>query len=394
MKQESRVETSQAARVNIDPLTGFRFLAAMLVFVSHYDIPGLTGTALRATRSGYAGVTLFFVLSGFVIAYNYLDRFESGGPGGLVRDYLVARLARVYPLYFCFIVFGYLAQGMTSLPWIHLLALQAWSPDVTVAFGVNAASWSIGVEVFLYLAFPLLIPALAKLRVLVTMRRLVAASAVVVAAMLWAALYFAADGRASLPLEDPASARRWLYRMPAARLGDFLLGIFGAAFFMRFARSDPQSLRNWSMVTYLAAAALLLLLAAKKNFHSAFSWDLAYAVPAILMILGLAINRRTAISRFLGSAPLILLGQASYAFYLVHLPASPLHHGTVRGVPYQLALYLAFLGLVIALSIGLHIAVETPARQWLRKWLASASPAQSSPAGPASGDLRPPPPAA
>ncbi|MFC5499976.1 acyltransferase family protein [Caenimonas terrae] len=366
------MQASQTARDNIDPLTGFRFLAAMLVFVSHYDIPGLSGTALRATRSGYAGVTLFFVLSGFVIGYNYLDRFESRMSAGLVRDYLVARLARVYPLYVCFIVFGYLAQGMTSLPWTHLFALQPWSADSKVAFGVNAAAWSIGVEAFLYLAFPLLVPVLAWLKVLSSLRRLQVAAVVVVAAMLYAAVYFTSAGLADLPLEHPASPHRWLYRVPAFRLGDFLLGILGATFFLRYARTDAQGLRRWSMVTYLAAVLILLLLAARKNFHSAFSWDLAYAVPAMLMILGLAINRGSALSRFLSSPALVLLGESSYAFYLVHLPAAPMHHGTVRGVPYELALYLVFLGLVIALSIGLHIAIETPARRWLRQRLAPA----------------------
>ena len=357
-------------RDNIGPLTGFRFVAALMVFLSHYDIPGLGGAALRATKAGYAGVTLFFVLSGFVIAYNYLERFEAGAGAGLLREYFVARLARVYPLYLCFMLFGYLAQGLADPPWLHLFALQTWSGDLGVAFAVNSPAWSIGVEMFLYLAFPLLVPAIVYSGILASLRRLQVATFLMVAAMACGAIFFTVGSHADLPIADPGSAHRWLYRNPATRLGDFLLGIFGAVYFMRFAKAEPASIRRWGTVTSLAAVLMLLLLASRKNFLSAFSWDLAYALPAILLIVGLAINRRTVISRVLGSPALVLLGEASYAFYLVHVPVAPLHHGTVRGLPFELALYVIFLGLVIALSIGLHIAIEKPARRWIRGWLA------------------------
>lgn len=58
----------------IPALTGLRFAAALMVFFSHYNIPGLDGWALRVQGSGYSGVTFFFVLSGFIITYNYLEK--------------------------------------------------------------------------------------------------------------------------------------------------------------------------------------------------------------------------------------------------------------------------------------------------------------------------------
>jgi peptidoglycan/LPS O-acetylase OafA/YrhL len=213
-------------RPSIDALTGFRFVAAMMVFVSHYAVPGLTGAALQVTESGYAGVTFFFVLSGFIITYNYLDRFEAGT--GSLLDYLVARLARVYPLYFFFIVYGWFTARNELDLWPFLLALQAWSPNLKVVFGLNGPAWSIGVEVFLYLCFPLLVPLLGRLGVLTSGRRLLIATAVTLIAMLSAAIFFLASGLNALPPGDAMSGHRWLYRLPAARLGDFLLGMYGA----------------------------------------------------------------------------------------------------------------------------------------------------------------------
>jgi peptidoglycan/LPS O-acetylase OafA/YrhL len=145
-------------RDNIDSLTGFRFVAAMMVFFSHFAIPGVTGIPLQMTLSGYAGVTLFFVLSGFVIAYTYLEQFEAGMTGRNVGAYLAARFARVYPLYLLFILFGWLTTNYSGTPWRHLLAVQTWSSRLEVAYGINGPAWSVGVEVFLYLAFPLVLP--------------------------------------------------------------------------------------------------------------------------------------------------------------------------------------------------------------------------------------------
>lgn len=354
---------------NIDSLTGFRFVAAMLVFVSHYAIPGITGIPLRMTMAGYAGVTLFFVLSGFVIAYTYLDRFEAGMTGQNVGAYLAARFARLYPLYILFILFGWLVTGSPDIPWAHILAVQTWSANGDFATSINGPAWSIGVEVFLYLAFPLVLPVLIRLQVFSSLRHLVAAAALVSLAMLAAASYFALSGQNDLHYNDPLSSHRWLYRTPALRLGDFLLGIFGAVYVMRFAKADPATIRRWGLATLCAAILMLLFLATRKNYRSAFSWDVAYAIPGVLMIVGLAMNPGTLISRVLASPAFVLLGEASYAFYLVHVPARPLLAGTPAGLANNLALYIMFVGMVIALSVGLHMTVERPARRWLRAWL-------------------------
>ena len=370
LRSDGPTHPAMTHRGNIDPLTGFRFVAAMMVFFSHYAIPGLSGTALRMTLSGYAGVTLFFVLSGFVIAYNYLERFEARMTVGNVGEYLAARFARVYPLYLGFIVLGWLVQGHPGIPWAHLLAIQTWSPDAELAFSLNGPAWSIGVEVFLYLAFLPLVPLVVRSGVLSSLRRLQMATALVALAMVCAAAYFTWNGQNALPPQDPASGHRWLYRMPATRLGDFLLGIFGAVYFMRFAKADRASVRRWGYVTLLAAIMLLVFMAIPKNYRSAFSWDVAYALPSIVAIIGLAINQQTLISRVLSSPALILLGEASYALYLVHVPVGPLRFGGAGGLAVEFALYVIFVAMVISLAIGLHIAIEKPARKWVRRWLA------------------------
>src|SRR5579864_3761830 len=92
----------QSAMTEIKPLTSLRFIAALLVFLHHYSmIPyGTMPTSLWETImvEGHLGVTIFFVLSGFLITYRYFT--EPWGERLNMRQYLVKRVARIYPLYY------------------------------------------------------------------------------------------------------------------------------------------------------------------------------------------------------------------------------------------------------------------------------------------------------
>jgi len=107
----------------IHPLTGLRFVAAMMVLVSHYPVPGTPGPLLRLMQSGYAGVTFFFVLSGFILTYNYADRFCSDARDNLV-PYFVSRFARIYPVYLLTNLFMWFLGKEGGPIWLYLLALQ------------------------------------------------------------------------------------------------------------------------------------------------------------------------------------------------------------------------------------------------------------------------------
>jgi len=367
MDQAMSPQNEQAAP--IPALTGMRFVAALMVFVSHYPIPGVGGAFKRMADSGYIGVTFFFILSGFVLAYNHLDAFE-GDVRGSVIGYLVSRVARIYPLYLFCILLAWVSSGAGAALPIYLLGLQAWSPDVYVAYGLDGPAWSISVEMFLYACFPILIVGLHMLRVLRDSRRLFIAAAVVVTAMIGLATFFALSGRGALPSTDPMSAARWIYRTPLTRLLDFMLGIFVAVYYLRFSAPLSRKTTKWiDRLVYFSIAAILGTTAIKPMFASAFSFDVAYAIPFVLLIFGVAISRRTVLSRVMSCPPLILLGEASFAFYLIHTMMRKVYANEMTG-PLLLMSYGMFLVIVIATSIGLHIVIEKPCRCFIRSVLA------------------------
>jgi peptidoglycan/LPS O-acetylase OafA/YrhL len=348
----------------IPALTGVRFFAALMVFSSHYAIPGSTGAFLTFQQSGYAGVTLFFILSGFIIAYNYLNQFEKS-PSSSILPFYFARFSRIYPLYAFCLIYAWMSapSDLSILP--HFLVAQAWYSDVLYAMGFNATGWSVSVEAFLYLAFPFIIPAMTYLGITKSRKKLFIAIAAITASIFFSAIYFWLSGKGALPLKDPNSAHRWLYRMPATRLMDFSLGICSAIYYMRFWKETERSSMNWSIIIYASIAASIILMGYSKNLISSFSWDAAYAIPFTLIIFGLAVSTKSKIAAFLSRPKVVLLGEASFALYLIHLLVKklyPLNQDSLSPI----AGHFTFLVIVIALSVGLHLVIEKPAQKFLR----------------------------
>lgn len=125
--KEGLSTTTKAPR--LPALTGLRIFAALAVYGSHIGSPAGVPNAIGTFfSSGYCGVTIFFVLSGFVLAINYFDGFRRPTARG-TYNYFVARFARVYPLYvlviFFFVVRQHTLGESVDSWWRSALAIQA-----------------------------------------------------------------------------------------------------------------------------------------------------------------------------------------------------------------------------------------------------------------------------
>ena len=141
--------------MKISQITFTRFVAAMAIVISHfnkdlflYKIDYISNLFLRAN----VGVSYFFILSGFImiIAYHKKDKIDC-------LEFYKNRFARIYPLY----MLGLLLYFMTRyemFDWCKLilygLGIQSWIPGEAMI--LNFPGWSISVEFFFYLLFPVL----------------------------------------------------------------------------------------------------------------------------------------------------------------------------------------------------------------------------------------------
>lgn len=157
-------------RKHLNALDGVRSFACLEIFCSHCLWDG-----------GALGVSLFLILSGFLLAYRYLSQdaaapLPSATPAGLIR-FAWKRLSKLYLLHIIMMVIMVIAQlrqwnTQSGADWsslltrivAHVFLVQTWTPELTVYFSLNGLSWYLSTMHFCYLCFPLLLRLLKKLR--------------------------------------------------------------------------------------------------------------------------------------------------------------------------------------------------------------------------------------
>lgn len=380
-------------------LTPLRFVAALWVAVFHLGtrfvedhIPILGSVRLL----GYVGVTFFFVLSGFILAYNYGEAAhaeeshaeESHAKDSLSnpsseepalsetenrrrfpwRAYAVARFARVYPIYLVGMALAfptYLAYMNANFGGVgawdivtRLLLLQAWFPAKVSQW--NVASWSLSAEFFFYLVFPFVLLRLQShcqsgLR---TILGLVAIAALV------PAFVFMNTGGVVGHVGTALPGHNFLKFNPLLRLPDFVFGVVLGLYFLReqAAHSPKPIPPRWIGLAGAGVVALLV------SMHSHIGWAYLhnglFVVPFGAIIYAVAKSRKEA-----GPARLLQrLGEASYAMYMIHLPlynwATPLRRWLG---PSDTWFFPVVLGLTVVTSVLLFYVLEQPLRRWIRR---------------------------
>ncbi len=238
-------------RMPLPALTGIRFFAAFYVLLfhalpwlsSHFKLP----LPLRVFLSnGYLAVALFFLLSGFILAYTYQGHI--GGTHNRVR-FWQARFARIYPVYILSLLLALPFQRHLTLgSALSVLAMvQAWNPwhrEWTGAW--NYPAWSLSVEGFFYLCFPFIQNVLNRLN----RRNLVISIGVT-------GLLCVLGHTPTLGLGnwDPSWALTRLLPLPVLRLPDFVLGVSLGNLFLRH-----QPLVSRTQIAAVAIAAVVTLL--------------------------------------------------------------------------------------------------------------------------------------
>lgn len=305
-------------RSRLAALTGLRFIAAMAVVLFHTAPPSLKpGVVGAVIDHGYIGVTAFFVLSGFILAWNYMR----GDAPVRWRAFWAARVARIYPVYLVGLVLALphflysigraagpsAGQGVASV--VSALTLtQAWVPSL--ACQLNCPGWSLSAEAFFYLAFPLIAALLVRQPPWRVLAIAVGAGFVTFGAplVLW---------QLHATVAGPDAAGLWWN--PAARLPEFLLGVaMGRLYRSRLERRRARA--PWGAIAAASMAAVVALCAVA--WHPVAERVLTGGGTAVLFaLLILALARGAGrIGRLLAHPVMLRLGEASYALYILHVP--------------------------------------------------------------------------
>ncbi|OPZ10970.1 MAG: O-acetyltransferase OatA [Alphaproteobacteria bacterium ADurb.BinA280] len=305
-------------------ITGLRGVAALWVMLFHlYEFSHHADLRIGAVdvsgwlASGYLGVDLFFVLSGFLLAPAFIDLTRRRG----LRTFWRHRFRRVLPALWAQIV-------------ILLLVAALWGPglpsaveiftNLTLSFNllqnsssINPVYWSLPVEWNFYLLLPLLALGFrgSARRVSLTIAAWIAFSIGFRLLCVWA---YGRYGTEALELA------RWIIQLPG-RIDQFVIGM-GAAWLSLQTRIDSRRGGLLAWAGALAALGLAALASHVGNFMGdllqPWVW-LFYPLIAVAfasLSLGVSSAPSGLIARLLSVRPLVWVGMISYSLYLWHLP--------------------------------------------------------------------------
>jgi peptidoglycan/LPS O-acetylase OafA/YrhL len=343
-----------AKSTKVPALTGIRFFAASYVFVMHYgatfldreDVPRPLATLLH---NGGFGVSVFFVLSGFILSHAHPGRFAAPAQ---YRDYLIARFARIYPVYLFALVLA-LPVAVRAVPLTtgHAVAVLAMVQSWTDAYSHSGyawimQAWTLSVELFFYLLFPFAITAIRRLGNPALLLLLALDAAVMVGGGTATVVPWIDYGHT---VHFPA----WPLPLflPLVRSGEFLLGMLLHTLVSRLPAATPRPGAGLCLATAAATVAVLSL-----THDPRFITVATLGAGALIALLYLSEN---SVARLLGSPVLYALGCASYALYLLQ---GPVHAYLRLLVPDPYDRLLAFPATLVA-SLLVWRFLEEPARR-------------------------------
>ena len=379
-----------------EALDGWRGVCACLVVLFHFHGYSPIHTA-PLVRNSYLFVDFFFVLSGFVIAWNYAERLGSAAE---MRRFLILRLGRLYPLHLfmllLFVAYEIAKMKFGANPGTQSASFTGETSPAAVLSNLflaqslhlhdrltwNGPAWSISTEAWTYVLF-------AVLCVTLGLRGWMLAAAAAIAP-LWL-LHVSSTG---MDVTFDWGLVRCVF--------GFALGV-GCAYFQRTRPPGLLSrggLQATALEIVMVAAVVLFVSAVGKS-----AWSLLAPFVFAVAVLVFACEQG-AVSRVFRTAPMRWLGTLSYSIYLTHfffvmlvpvvvkkltrldlwtpmpLPSGQFVQAYGRNELEGTLFYVLVLALTIAFSAITYRWVETPGRDWSRRLAGRGDAARSSSVSP------------
>lgn len=365
----------------IKALTGLRIVAAVWVVLFHFRpllgeaAPDFAAALAPVLDAGAQGVDLFFILSGFVLTWTYLDRMGRTWSMRATLRFLWLRLARVWPIYLVtlhlaalWIIFtlnvGHVpsenVDTLTATSYIRQLFLvQLWYQPFFDGTSWNGPAWSISAEWLAYLLFAGIALVVFRMARATRARGLLLLA---FAASLPPVMLLLASGEFYTPWS-------WLPRI----VMQFTAGALACAAVRKLKPTD----RTRQAAGYASIVLIVAIVGALYYYSThpvATVRDAGGLIDVLFLPLVVALSIGAgSLPRLLSTRVLVYLGQISFALYMVHelihtawIWAAKQFEITLTGGAGKL-IVVGLIAAALAFSSLMYHLVEEPARRWMRR---------------------------
>jgi peptidoglycan/LPS O-acetylase OafA/YrhL len=312
-----------AVAKQIPTLDGMRGIAVLSVLAFHFawTFPdeGIAKRAHDFLWSGWAGVDLFFVLSGYLITRGLVS--PSGRAlGTRLRMFWMRRVLRIFPLYYAFIIVGTIVALALGMGWIPSWHYWLYMQNYTLAFDPlplrwTAHFWSLAIEEQFYFVWPIVALMVPKRRLVPLILALVA-----LCVLVRAGVTFKYHGDWT-----QYQTVKFVYRATFTRADGLLLGALVAVLQRE---TDHPLAHAWRRVRFpvlVASAVVLLGLYIKchgLDDYNRIMVGVGYVTLAVFFASAVSLCADTRIGetarKLLSSRPLVACGKVSYGMYIFH----------------------------------------------------------------------------
>lgn len=343
--------------MKLNQLTFTRFLAAVAIVIYHYGlkaVPFNSGVINDFFRVSDAFVSYFFVLSGFVMVIAY---GQKGFKPINYSTYYLNRFARIYPIYLLALIATIALGFHGSISRINFTAfflqaslLHSWIPPYPLS--LNYPAWSLSVEAFFYLSFPLLF------NQVFTKYRIKPIVITVLAFFIFSQTLLSYLRHSGFYHGFPSSSHDLINYFPLSHFSEFLLGNCLGLWFLNI---PDRYFKNYDLPVIATFLLIAYIMVATKAL---------YVLPVlfVVIILFLSLNRSGYITKIFSVKSLQVLGEASYGVYILQAPVFNL----VTRLNSRLKLFniagtfYAGCMLLLVLSIVSYFVIEVPVRDYIK----------------------------
>jgi peptidoglycan/LPS O-acetylase OafA/YrhL len=307
--------------IKLNSLTSFRFVAAFMVYLCH------SVSLFNDYQLGYTGVSFFFVLSGFILFYNYHSKFSEINSNNLKKFYM-ARIAKVYPVHLLTLALSipYLItrsfvsdHSLPALPDLlggffeNLFMVQSFIPLPfgTVPYSFNLVSWSLSDELFFYAIFPFIVCILLKLMIKKAAYQYIVAAISFYVGIICLIVFLAT-------VREIKQDDWFFYVFPIFRSLDFIMGIFIGMIFVTTYTKFASYKRLFSLLEITALLLFVVWVILSPHISQVFRFS-TYYVPVWCLIIYIFAFQGGWISKLLANRWCVFLGEISFSFYMVHI---------------------------------------------------------------------------